>query len=116
MLTDLGDSHAATALIDDARNVLALHPSGAGPQQARLGVLERQIEAGHPATAIADQLTNRELSVLRLLCGALSLRAIGTELSQSPNTIKTHVRAIYRKLGVNTRGDAVQAARAIHIV
>ncbi len=50
----------------------------------------------------------REEAVLRLLRGPLSLREIGQELFLSANTIKTHTRAIYRKLGVSTRTEAVE--------
>lgn len=45
---------------------------------------------------------------LHLLQGTLSLREIGQELHLSANTIKTHSQAIYRKLGVSTRHDAVR--------
>ena len=47
--------------------------------------------------------------MLHLLQGTLSLREIGQELHLSANTIKTHAQAIYRKLGVSTRHDAVRA-------
>jgi ATP/maltotriose-dependent transcriptional regulator MalT len=40
----------------------------------------------------------------------LSLREIGQELYLSPNTVKTHARAAYRKLGVSTRPDAIARA------
>ena len=53
----------------------------------------------------------REATVLRLLRGTLSLREIGQELHLSPNTIKTHTRVIYRKLGVSSRGQAVEQGR-----
>ena len=49
--------------------------------------------------------------MLRLLRGTLSLREIGQELYVSPNTVKTHAQAIYRKLGVSTRHDAVERGR-----
>jgi LuxR family maltose regulon positive regulatory protein len=52
-------------------------------------------------------LTERQLRVLRLLRGSLTLTEIATELSLSPNTVKTHTQAIYRKLGVCTREEAV---------
>jgi LuxR family maltose regulon positive regulatory protein len=52
-------------------------------------------------------LTERQVRVLRLLRGPLTLTEIATELSLSPNTVKTHTQAIYRKLGVCTREDAV---------
>ena len=50
--------------------------------------------------------------MLRLLRGTLSLREIGQELHLSPNTIKTHAQAIYRKLGVSTRHDAGESEAA----
>jgi LuxR family transcriptional regulator, maltose regulon positive regulatory protein len=51
--------------------------------------------------------------VLHLLAGTLSLREIGQEMQVSANTIKTHTQAIYRKLGVSGRFDAVEAARLL---
>jgi LuxR family transcriptional regulator, maltose regulon positive regulatory protein len=50
------------------------------------------------------------VTVLRLLRGTLSLREISQELYLSPNTVKTHTRAAYRKLGVSTRQDAIARA------
>jgi DNA-binding CsgD family transcriptional regulator len=56
-------------------------------------------------------LTERELTVLRLLRSDLSLRQMGEALFVSHNTVKTHTRSIYRKLGVGTRAEAVAVAR-----
>jgi len=53
---------------------------------------------------------------LRLLRGTLSLREIGLELYVSANTVKTHTQAIYRKLGVSTRHDAVEQGRQAGIL
>jgi LuxR family maltose regulon positive regulatory protein len=58
-----------------------------------------------------DELTDRELGVLRLLPSQLSLREIGVELFVSLNTVKTHVRSIYLKLGAASREQAVARAR-----
>ena len=63
-----------------------------------------------------DQLTDAELSVLRLLRSELSQREIGTELFISVNTVKTHARNIYRKLGVATRDEAVQRAKQLSLL
>jgi ATP/maltotriose-dependent transcriptional regulator MalT len=57
------------------------------------------------------ELTDRELAVLRLFDGDLSHRQIGESLYVSINTIKTHVKSIYRKLGVSSREEALQIAR-----
>ena len=51
----------------------------------------------------ADDLSDRELDVLRLLPSRLSLREIASELYVSPNTVKTHVRHVYEKLRVSSR-------------
>ena len=58
-----------------------------------------------------DELTDRELAVLLLLPSELTLAEIGGSLYLSRNTVKTHARAIYRKLDVATRVDAVASAR-----
>jgi LuxR family maltose regulon positive regulatory protein len=57
--------------------------------------------------------TEAELAVLRLLATDLSAREIGGELYLSPNTVRSHIRAIYRKLGVGSREDAVARAETM---
>lgn len=57
-----------------------------------------------------------ELAVLRLLESDLSVRQIGSELFLSPNTIRSHTRALYRKLGVTSRVDAVARADALGLL
>jgi ATP/maltotriose-dependent transcriptional regulator MalT len=49
--------------------------------------------------------------VLRLLASRLSQREIAGELYVSFNTVKSHTRSIFRKLGVDSRPDAVERAR-----
>jgi LuxR family maltose regulon positive regulatory protein len=56
------------------------------------------------------------VAVLRLLGGTLSQREIGQELRLSQSTIKSHAKAIYRKLDVATRHDAVARGRKIGIL
>jgi LuxR family maltose regulon positive regulatory protein len=60
---------------------------------------------------ISDELSERELSVLLLLPGDMSQREIADALYVSHNTVKTHVRAIFRKLGASSRAEAVEHAR-----
>ena len=108
VLLDMGDRAEAVALLDEARNILTSLPDGAEAQLARLEQLERRISPRGPReVSLANPLTEREVAVLRLLGGSLSVREIGQELQLSPNTIKTHIRAIYRKLDVCTRRAAV---------
>jgi len=103
VLLELGD-HGAAELVAEAQELLASLPDGADVQLARV----RRLRHGLSDTAPLEPLTEREVTVLRLLRGTLSLREIGHELHLSPNTIKTHTRVIYRKLGVSTRRQAVE--------
>jgi len=108
VLLDIGDRSAAAALVDQMRLLLTSQPDPTEAMRARLERLERQAAGRPKATSLADPLTEREEAVLHLLQGTLSLREIGQELHLSANTIKTHSQAIYRKLGVSTRHDAVR--------
>ena len=63
--------------------------------------------AGVVAASELKALTSRERSVLRLLADANSGETIGTALSITPDTVRAHVRNAMRKLGVDTRTQAV---------
>jgi LuxR family transcriptional regulator, maltose regulon positive regulatory protein len=116
VLADLGDRPGAAALLDEASRALTSSPDGAEVQRSRLGRLERRLAGRPPVASLAEPLTEREMAVLRLLRGTLSLREIGQQLYLSQNTIKTHTQAVYRKLGVSTRQDALAKAREIDIL
>jgi LuxR family transcriptional regulator, maltose regulon positive regulatory protein len=68
---------------------------------------------GHAA---GEELTPKEFEVLRLLATRLSRREIGSRLYVSLNTVKTHQRALYRKLCVEHRGAAVSRARELGLL
>jgi LuxR family maltose regulon positive regulatory protein len=106
VLDDLGERPAAVAILGEARQLLIACPDGAEAQWARLHHLERRLVPPVPVVAV-EPLSEREVTVLRQLLGTLSLREIGRQLDVSQNTVKTHTRAIYRKLGVSTRRDAI---------
>ena len=55
-------------------------------------------------------LTQRESEVLALLVSGHSNKGIATKLVVSEDTVKTHIRGLYRKLGVQDRGGAIAAA------
>jgi LuxR family transcriptional regulator, maltose regulon positive regulatory protein len=57
-----------------------------------------------------------QLTVLRLLESDMSVRTIANELYLSPNTVRSHTRALYRKLGVNTRAEAVARAEMLGLL
>jgi LuxR family maltose regulon positive regulatory protein len=66
---------------------------------------------GVVVTGVVESLTARERDVLRLLAGRLTVREIASELYVSPNTLKFHLKTIYRKLGVGSRAEAADVAR-----
>jgi LuxR family maltose regulon positive regulatory protein len=116
VLLDAGDRPRAVELLSEARLLLTSSPDGAEVQLARLDQVERRLAGEPPEVLVSEPLTAREATVLRLLRGSLSLREIGLELHLSTNTIKTHTGAIYRKLGVSRRQEAVARGRAIGIL
>jgi DNA-binding CsgD family transcriptional regulator len=80
-------------------------------------------EARRPAPAPAgpppwpgEPLTHSETRVLRYLPTHLGTPEIAAELYLSANTVKTHLRHLYRKLGAHNRREAVQRARAIGLL
>jgi LuxR family maltose regulon positive regulatory protein len=111
-----GDLPGAQALVDQARELVqqstdpGMLPALLEQTEAALGSRPRR------PVPLAAPLTERELAVLRLLPTRLSTREIGRELSISVNTVRSHVQAIYRKLQVNSRAQAVTKARQLGLL
>ena len=63
-----------------------------------------------------EPLSEREQVVLRYLPSTLSAGEIADELFVSLNTVKTHIKSIYRKLDTNRRWDAVKRARQLQLL
>ncbi|HWM05561.1 MAG TPA: LuxR C-terminal-related transcriptional regulator [Actinophytocola sp.] len=141
LITAALDRGAALQLLEDA--LLAAAPVGMRRpflvESADLkALLGDRIEAGTGVTAFAvsllqrmsgqhrlpptspgtfvDALTEREHVVLRYLPSRLSNAEIAAELYLSVNTIKTHQRMVYRKLGAASRRDAVRRAKQLRIL
>jgi LuxR family maltose regulon positive regulatory protein len=113
------DITGARALTREARSALAECPDP-GVLGERLEALERTLQlarGAEPATiTLGEELSERELAVLRLLATDLSQREIGSELYVSFNTVKTHTRTVFRKLGVTSRADAVARGRSLGLL
>ena len=110
---DGGDRSTAAGLLDEAGAVarVILHE----PLIERIEKVRRTVEAPEPARAAAvdgviEPLSDRELGVLRLLRGDLTQREIGDELYIAASTVKSHIKSIYRKLGVGKRSHAITRA------
>jgi LuxR family maltose regulon positive regulatory protein len=69
-----------------------------------------------PPAELVDPLTQRELTILRLLNTSMSTVEIAGELCLSVNTVKTHLAAIYRKLPASRRREAVLRARELELI
>jgi LuxR family maltose regulon positive regulatory protein len=77
---------------------------------------QRQAPAETGPAALVEPLTGRELEVLRLMAEGLKYKEIATRLFVSLNTVRFHVKAVYGKLGVNNRTQAIEAARKLHVL
>jgi DNA-binding NarL/FixJ family response regulator len=106
---------------DIASSILQVHAGGSpiSPAIARRVLTsfceDRQPEPGAkipylPSTPRPSLLSDRETEILRLVAKGLNFKEVGAILSISPNTVITHVKRIYQKLAVHSRGEAVYEA------
>jgi LuxR family maltose regulon positive regulatory protein len=63
-----------------------------------------------------EPLSRQELKVLRLLVAGLTYAEMAEALVVSPNTVKTQVSSIYRKLGVGRRAEAIAVTKRLHLL
>lgn len=68
------------------------------------------------ATSAGLNLTKAEIRTLQFLPSHHSFRAIGEQLYLSQNTVKTQANSLYRKLGVNSRAEAVMEGRKLGLL
>ena len=113
VLRALGERERSQAAIAEARFIIESCPDP--------GILTQRLKDSGPCprpdTRSGDEtLTERELRVLRLLTSDLSERDIGRELYVSHNTVHSHVRSIYRKLGVSSRAHALERTRELRLL
>jgi LuxR family maltose regulon positive regulatory protein len=80
------------------------------------GSMPSVVHQSSPPQGLVDPLSDRELTVLRRLAGPQDAREIADSLYLSVNTVRSHVKAIYRKLGVGSRADAVSTAKTLGLL
>ncbi len=115
-----GDRSGARRSLDQAHEASAAEP--AHPRTVEL-LAELDARIGRDAVRLAqgrrllvDDLTDRELAILRALRGPLSAREIGVELQLSINTVKGYTKSLYRKLDVVTRAQAVRKGHDLGLI
>ena len=106
-----GDLPRARRLLDDVAPLMRQYQQGMSAMSARLDAAQRSLRQNHVEGPHTEALTAREIDVLRRLARSLSIGEIASELYVSPNTVKTHTTALYRKLGARSRSEAVKIGR-----
>ena len=110
-----GEGERAHAARTEARSLVDTAPDpGRLAASVALGLPRRAPRSN--LVAAPEELSERELAVLRLLPTELSQREIGDALYVSLNTVKSHTRRIFAKLGVSGREDAVRRARELGLL
>jgi len=106
-LKALGDEVGVARSLDLADAILDRLPNP-GALRARSEHLRRNLSAvGRHQTEFGEELSGREIAVLRLAGDGLTQREIADQLFISYNTVKTHLKATYRKLGATSRDEAL---------
>jgi LuxR family transcriptional regulator, maltose regulon positive regulatory protein len=110
-----GHDPVASDEIDEARMLIRSCPDPGPRIQRLLGQARARAPIARRSTGV-EALSEAELRVLRLLASDLTQREIGAELYLSLNTIKSHTRSIFRKLGATSREQAVARARELELI
>lgn len=80
------------------------------------GISPRSADSGRPAQAYVDQLSERELEVLRLLADGLESGEIADRLIIAVETARKHIKNIYSKLDVHSRWEAIKRAEELRLL
>jgi len=106
----------ARALLEEIDRIL-VHRPALGIAGERVARLRHDLDSGRSvADGWSSELTPAELRLLPLLAGYLSFREIAQRLDISRNTVKTQAIAVYRKLDVTSRSEAVARARELGLL
>jgi LuxR family maltose regulon positive regulatory protein len=108
-----GNRDGTREVLTEARTILERYPD-VGIFAEHLERLERKLRPRNarksPKGQLDDELTERELDVLRLFDGELTTQQIAQRLNVAPSTVRTYIKSIHRKLGVSSRKEAVKQA------
>jgi LuxR family maltose regulon positive regulatory protein len=108
----LDDAAGVRVVLRQARDILRRRPD-LGILATHVKELRSKLDASRGGMAGVSSLTPAELRLLPLLPTHLSFAEIGERLFVSQHTVKTQAMSVYRKLGVSSRGQAVQRAQQL---
>ncbi|HEU5011984.1 MAG TPA: LuxR C-terminal-related transcriptional regulator, partial [Roseiflexaceae bacterium] len=111
-----GESNLHTGKLLAYIDTLLAAFSGSGAQAGNERTTKDQSEIYNLQSAMVEPLSERELDVLRLLRTELSGPEIARQLMVSLNTLRTHTKNIYDKLGVNNRRAAIHRAEELKLL
>ena len=113
-------------LLDPATGLLERHRRLGTAHAGMITEILHQLAGGEPGTGgspeadgergLLEPLSHSEIRVLRYLPTKLSAPEIADQLYLSVNTVKTHMRHVYDKLGAHRRHEAVERARALGLL
>ncbi len=109
-------------LIHPAPRLLERHSRRRTAHASLVSEIQNLLTGRNPASAPADEdrlrepLSESESRILRYLPTNLSVPEIANEVYLSVNTVKTHMRHLYAKLGAHSRGQVVGRARALGLL
>jgi len=106
--------HPAPALLDRHARQCATHAALAAEILSLMGRVPLPLSGG--LQPLLDPLSIAEMRVLRYLPTHLSMSEIAGELYVSLNTVRTHMRHLYTKLGTHRRAETVERARALGLL
>jgi LuxR family maltose regulon positive regulatory protein len=110
-LADIGDVDGAGQWLRNGLATLAAYPDA-----GILGPRLRRVQDLLEERRLAEPLTAAERRVLQMLPSELSEKEIAQRLAVSPQTVHSHVAAVYRKLDVHDRSEAVERARTLRLL
>jgi LuxR family transcriptional regulator, maltose regulon positive regulatory protein len=112
----LADTSGARTLMHEIDDILKRRPELGTLVDEALELRTRISAEAGPDAQGASSLTDAELRLLPMLATHLSFPEIGAEMFLSPNTVKSQAGAIYRKLGVSSRHQAVTRSRELGLL
>ena len=110
ILKDAGPSELEHALL------AALRSESPVPRRMIPDVLKRVANAAALSQTTSVALTSREMQILRGIAKGHTTKRLARDLGLATSSIETHLRNLFKKLGVNNRGEAVSAALKIGLI